>query len=73
MGQAVPQVEFAYNNTVHSSTGMPLFVIVYKRVTHHLLDLTKLPIGEKFSNTASVMAEQVLDLQEQVQLKLKKI
>jgi len=58
---------------VHSSTSMSPFAIVYRRVPHYLLDLTKLPIGEKFSNVVSTMAEQVLDIQEQIRLKLKKI
>ena len=70
--QALPQAEFAYNNTVHGSTGMSPFAIVYRRVPHHPLDLAKLPIGEKFSNAANAMAEQVLDIQEEVQLKLEK-
>ena len=57
----LPHVEFAYSNKIYSSTGMSHFTIVYRRVPHHLLDLTKLSIGEKFSNAASTMAEQVLD------------
>jgi len=44
------QAEFAYNSTVHGSTGMSSFSIVCKKVSHHLLDLVKLPIGEKFSS-----------------------
>ena len=54
--QALPQEEFSYNSLINSSTGMLPFSIVYKKVPHHLPDLAKLPIGEKFS-AASVMAE----------------
>jgi len=57
-------VEFAYNRTVHSSTGMSPFAIIYRNVPHHLLDLAKLHIREKFSSIAYAMAEQVLDVQE---------
>ena len=63
----------AYNSTFHSSTNMSPFTIVYKKVPHHLLDLAKLPIGERFSSAASAMVEQVLDVQELLQSKLKKI
>ena len=45
---------------------MSPFPIVYRRAPHHLLDLVKLQIGEKFNNAASTMAEQVLDGEEQV-------
>ena len=61
--QALPQAEFAYNSTTHSSTGMSPFSIVYRKVHHHLLNLVKLAIGEKFSNAANAMAEQAIDVQ----------
>ena len=72
MDQALPQVEFTCNSMVHNSTGMSPFAIVYRKVPYHLLNLAKLPIGEKFSSAGSVMAEQILDFQEEVQLKLEK-
>ena len=65
--QTFPQAEFAYNNTIHSSTCMSSFAIIYRKVSHHLLDLAKLPIGEKFNSAASAMAAQVLDVQESVE------
>jgi len=55
--QALSQAEFAYNSAIHSSMDMPPFSIIYRKAPHHLLYLAKLPIGEKFSNVASVMAE----------------
>jgi len=64
--QALPQAEFAYNNTNHSSTVMSLFSIVYQKVPYHLLDLVKFPIGEKFSSAAGAMAEQIIDVQKEV-------
>ena len=70
--QALPQAEFAYNSSINSSTGMTPFSIVYTKVPHHLLHLAKFPIGEKFSSAASAMAEHILDIQEEVRLKLEK-
>ena len=70
--QALPQVEIAYNSAIHSSTGMSPFSIIYQKVPHHLLDLAKLPIGEKFSNAASVMTEQAIDIQKEVRTRLEK-
>ena len=51
---------------------MSPFAIVYRKVPYHLLDLTKLPIGEMFSSTTSAMSEQILDVQEEVRLKFEK-
>jgi len=70
--QVLSQVEFAYNNTINNITGMPPFSIVYQKVLHHLLDLAKFPIGEKFSSAASVMAEQTIDVQKEVRTRLEK-
>jgi len=55
--QVLPQVEFAYNSTIHNSMGISHFSIVYRKVAHHLLDLAKLSISEKYSSAASAMAE----------------
>jgi len=70
--QALPLAVSAYNSTIHNSTGMSPFSVVYRKVPHHLLDLAKLPIGEKFSSASNTLAEQVLDVQKSVQLKLEK-
>lgn len=40
---ALSQAEFAYNNTVHNSTGRSPFSIVYTKVPHVLLDLVAVP------------------------------
>ena len=45
---------------------------VYRKVPHYLLDLAKLPIGEKFSSAASVMAKQTIDVQNKVGARLEK-
>ena len=72
MGSSFAQAKFAYNSAVHNSTGLSPFIIVYWKVPHHLLDLANLPIWKKFSSAASTMAEQILDVQEEVWLKLEK-
>jgi len=51
---------------------MSPFAIVYRKVPHHLFDVAKLQIEEKFSSAASIMVEQDIEVQEEVQLKLKK-
>jgi len=52
--------------------GMSPFSIVYRKAPYHLLDLAKLPIGEKLSSAASVMAEQTIDVQNEVRARLEK-
>jgi len=64
--QALPQVEFAYNSSINNSIGILPFSIIYRKVSHHLLDLAKLPIGEKFSSAGRAMVEQILGVQEKV-------
>jgi len=61
-----------YNSAINSSTGMSPFSIVYQKVSHRLLDLAKLPIGEKSSSAASAMAEQILDVRKEVRTRLEK-
>ena len=51
---------------------MSHFLIVYRKVPQHLLDLAKLPVGKRFSSVASAMAKQVIDVQESIRSKLKK-
>ena len=68
----MPQAEFAYNSTIDSSTGMSPFSIIYRKVHHHLLDITKLSTDEKFSKATSAMAEQIIDFQKKVRKRLVK-
>ena len=52
--------------------GMLPFSIVYRKVPHHLLDLTKLLIGKKFNNAANAMAEHAIDVQKEVRVRFEK-
>jgi len=60
--------------TTAQSTAQRVATLFYclSEVPHHLLDLVKLPIGEKFSNAASVMAEQAIDIQKEIRARLEK-
>jgi len=60
--QSLPQAEFAYNNMIHGSTCMSPVAIVYRKVPHYPTDLVQLPVGKKFSNAASTMDKQVLNV-----------
>ena len=61
-----------YNNAINNLTGMTPFSIVYRKALHHLLDLAKLSIGEKFSSASSAMAEQTIDVQKEVRTRLER-
>jgi len=48
------------------------YLIISWTWPHHLLDLAKLPIGEKFSSIASAIVEQTIDVQKEVRTRLEK-
>jgi hypothetical protein len=69
---ALPQVEFAYNNAVHSATGKSPFSLVYTSVPNHVVDLVKLPKAHGVSISAQHMAKDVIEVKEEVRDKLEK-
>ncbi|XP_022845368.1 uncharacterized protein LOC111368374 [Olea europaea var. sylvestris] len=61
----LPQVEFAYNSAVHTTTGKSPFAIVYTEVPYHVVDLVKLPKGNNKSVAAEHLAEEVIEVREE--------
>ncbi|BFG37681.1 hypothetical protein CerSpe_239550 [Prunus speciosa] len=69
---ALPQVEFAYNSAIHSSTGKSPFTIVYTSVPRHVVDLVKPPRAQKTSVAVENMVEKVETVREEVKEKLER-
>ena len=53
----LPQVEFAYNNSIYRSIGKTLFSVVYVSSPKHVVDLTNIPRDKGFSVAAESMAK----------------
>ncbi|GJW86993.1 RNA-directed DNA polymerase, partial [Tanacetum coccineum] len=62
---ALPQAEFAYNRSSHSSTGRSPFLVVYGRNPFTPLDLVPLPIADSYSADGEARADQIKLLHEQ--------
>jgi hypothetical protein len=60
--QCLPHVEFPYNRSLHSTTKMCLFNIVYGFLPHALIDLMPLPSSKKLNFDATQRAELMLKL-----------
>jgi hypothetical protein len=62
--ECLPHVEFAYNRSLHSTTKMCLFEIVYGLLPHARIDLMPLPFSEKLNFNAKQRAELMLKMHE---------
>jgi hypothetical protein len=51
--ECLPHVQFAYNCSLHSTTKMCPFEIVYGLLPHALIDLMPLPSSEKLNFDAT--------------------
>jgi len=60
----LPHIEFAYNRSMHSTTKMCPFQIVYGFLPHAPIDLMPLPSSEKLNFDATTRAELMLKLHE---------
>ena len=60
----LPHIEFAYNRSMHSTTKMCPFQIVYGFLPHAPIDLVTLPSSEKLNFEATTRAELMLKLHE---------
>ena len=68
----MPFVEFAYNRTVHSTTGFSPFEIVYGFNPLIPMDLIPFPFEEKVSLDGEKKAKMVRQLHEGVRLQIQK-
>jgi len=62
--QCLPHVEFAYNRSVHSTTKMCPFQVVYGFMPRAPIDLLPLPSSEKVNFDAKERADLVLKMHE---------
>jgi hypothetical protein len=62
--ECLPHVEFAYNRSLHSTTKMYPFQIVYGLLPRALIDLMHLPSSEKLNFDAKQCAELMLKMHE---------
>ena len=58
----LPHIEFAYNRSLHSTTKMCPFQIVYGLIPRAPIDLMPLPTSEKLNFDATQRAELMLKL-----------
>lgn len=66
----LPQAEFAYNCSKHSTTDVSPFEAVYGRNPNGPLDLIPLPVTDRFSGDAKDMADHIKALHEQVRRRI---
>jgi hypothetical protein len=62
--ECLPHVDFAYNCSLHSTTKMCSFEIVYDLLPHAPIDLMPLPSSKKFNFDAKECAELMLKMHE---------
>ncbi|KAI5334243.1 hypothetical protein L3X38_024376 [Prunus dulcis] len=69
---SLPQVEFSYNNDVHSVTGKSHFSLVYTSVLNRTIDLVKLLKAHGVSTTTEHVAENFKAVKNEVNERLEK-
>ena len=69
----LPQVEFAYNNSINRSTNISPFQIMYGSSPRTTLELRKMDQGERTSADAKDFAKHVKNLHEEVHTHITKM
>jgi hypothetical protein len=72
-GECLPHIEFAYNRSVHSTTKVSLFHVVYGFNPHAPIDLLPLPPSEMTCFHASQRSEFILKMHETTKLNIEKM
>ena len=68
----LPQIEFAYNRSMHRTVGKSPFEVVYGLQPIGPMELAPHPTIQQFSGDAEVRAKEIKKLHEEVRLKIEK-
>ena len=68
----LPQIEFAYNRSMHRTVGKGPFEVVYGLQPIGPMELAPHPTIQQFSGDAEVRAKEIKKLHEEVRLKIEK-
>jgi hypothetical protein len=71
--ECLPHIEFAYNKSIHSTTKLSPFMVVYGFNPHAPIDLLPLPPSELVNLDATQHSEFILKLHETTKLQIQKI
>jgi hypothetical protein len=71
--KCLPHIEFAYNRSLHSTTKMCPFQIVYGFLPRAPIDLLPLPASENLNFDASKSAELMLKLHETTKMNIERM
>jgi translation initiation factor IF-1 len=69
----LPHIEFAYNRSIHSTTKLSPFMVVYGFNPHAPIDLLPLPTSEIVNFNATQRSEFILKLHETTKLQIEKM
>jgi hypothetical protein len=69
----LPHIEFAYNRSIHSTTKLSPFMVVYDFNPHAPIDLLPLPTSEIVNLDATQCSEFILKLHETTKLQIEKM
>jgi hypothetical protein len=71
--ECLPHIEFAYNRSIHSTTKLSPFMVVYGFNPRALIDLLPLPTSKIVNFDATQRSEFILKLHETTKLQIEKM